>query len=157
MINVKRVYEESATSDGQRILVDRLWPRGVRKDQSHIDAWLKDLAPSHDLRQWYAHDPDRWPGFQQRYLLELQQPEKAPVLSELVSRARQGTVTLVYAAHDQKRNNAVVLRNFLEQCLGSGQLVSNLSRQPVTKARPQSDDQISRENLFVEHILTSRQ
>ncbi len=119
MIKIKRVYEESDINDGQRVLVDRLWPRGARKDQAHIDVWLKDLAPSHDLRQWFAHDPQRWSGFQQRYLAELKHPEKNPFLEDLMSRARKGNVTLVYAAHDKERNNAVVLKDFLEQCLGS--------------------------------------
>jgi uncharacterized protein YeaO (DUF488 family) len=118
MIKIKRVYEKSETGDGQRVLVDRLWPRGARKDESHIDAWLKDLAPSDDLRKWFAHDPERWPGFQQRYMAELNHPEKVLMLEDLKSRARQGIVTLVYAAHDTERNNAVVLKHFLEQCLG---------------------------------------
>jgi uncharacterized protein YeaO (DUF488 family) len=136
MIKIKRVYEESEITDGQRILVDRIWPRGASKDKAHIDAWLKDLAPSHDLRQWYAHDPDRWSGFQQRYLAELKYPEKSPVLEDLISRARKGTVTLVYAAHDQERNNAVVLKNLLERCLASFQPESNFSGQPVKKTQP---------------------
>jgi uncharacterized protein YeaO (DUF488 family) len=135
MIKIKRVYEESEISDGQRILVDRLWPRGARKDKAHIDAWLKDLAPSHDLRQWFAHDPDRWSGFQQRYLAELKHPEKTPVLEDLLSRARRGTVTLVYAAHDQERNNAVVLKNFLEQYSGSFQPAPQLPSQSEKKTR----------------------
>jgi uncharacterized protein YeaO (DUF488 family) len=117
MIKIKRVYENPEASDGHRVLVDRLWPRGFRKDQARIDIWLRDLAPSQDLRQWFAHDPERWPGFQERYLAELSRPEKSPVLEDLLARARKGNVTLVYAAHDTKRNNAVVLKNFLEQCL----------------------------------------
>ena len=118
MIKIKRVYEEIDSGDGQRILVDRLWPRGVSKDRSQIDVWLKDLAPSDDLRLWYAHDPQRWPRFQQRYMMELQDPGKTLVLKDLLHRAEKGNVTLVYATHDTERNNAVVLKNFLEQCLG---------------------------------------
>ena len=119
MIKIKRVYEESDISDGQRVLVDRLWPRGVRKDQAQIDVWLQDLAPSHGLRQWFAHDPRRWTGFEQRYWGELNHPDKTPFLEDLISRARKGNVTLIYTAHDKEMNNAVVLKNFLEQCLSS--------------------------------------
>lgn len=120
MIKIKRVYETSDSGDGQRILVDRLWPRGVSKGSSKIDAWLKDLAPSNDLRLWYAHDPQRWPRFQQRYMKELQDPEKTMVLKDLLHRAEKGIITLIYATHDTERNNAVVLKNYLEQCLGPG-------------------------------------
>jgi uncharacterized protein YeaO (DUF488 family) len=120
MIKIKRVYEEIDSGDGQRILVDRLWPRGVGKNRSQIDVWLRDLAPSEDLRLWYAHDPQRWTRFQQRYMLELQEPGKTSVLKDLWQRAEKGTVTLIYATHDTERNNAVVLKNFLEQCLGPG-------------------------------------
>ena len=118
MIKIKRIYEEIDSGDGQRILVDRLWPRGIGKDSSQIDLWLKELAPSNDLRLWYAHDPQRWPGFQERYMKELQDPGKMPILTDLLKKAKDGNVTLVYAAHDTERNNAVVLKNFLEQCLG---------------------------------------
>jgi uncharacterized protein YeaO (DUF488 family) len=118
MIKIKRVYEEIDRADGQRILVDRLWPRGVGKDRAQIDLWLKELAPSNDLRLWYAHEPQRWPGFQERYVMELQEPAKAPALKDLLHKAQDGTVTLVYAAHDTERNNAVVLKKFLEQRLG---------------------------------------
>jgi uncharacterized protein YeaO (DUF488 family) len=117
MIKIKRVYEETEASDGHRVLVDRLWPRGFRKDLARIDIWLRDLAPSQGLRQWFAHDPERWSGFQERYRAELSRPEKSPVLEDLLARARKGNITLVYAAHDTERNNAVVLKNFLEQCL----------------------------------------
>jgi uncharacterized protein YeaO (DUF488 family) len=120
MIKIKRVYEEIDRGDGRRLLVDRLWPRGITKDRAQIDGWLKELAPSNDLRTWYAHDPQRWPRFQQRYMMELQDPGKTPVLLELLAKAQEENVTLVYAAHDTERNNAVVLKNFLEQCLGPG-------------------------------------
>jgi uncharacterized protein YeaO (DUF488 family) len=118
MIKIKRVYEEIDSADGQRILVDRLWPRGVGKDRAQIDLWLKDLAPSDDLRLWYAHEPQRWPGFQERYVMELQEPGKALMLRDLLIKAKDENVTLVYAAHDTERNNAVVLKRFLEQRLG---------------------------------------
>ena len=118
MIKIKRIYDEIDSGDGQRILVDRLWPRGIGKDRSQIDLWLKELAPSNDLRLWYAHDPQRWLGFKERYTMELQDPGKKLILKDLLNKAKDGIVTLVYAAHDAERNNAVVLKNFLEQCLG---------------------------------------
>ncbi len=140
MIKIKRVYEEFEISDGQRVLVDRLWPRGVRKDQAQIDVWLKVLAPSHDLRQWFAHDPQRWSGFQQRYLAELNHPEKITFLEDLMSRARKGNVTLIYTAHDKEMNNAVVLKDFLEQCLGSFGRHPTCPEKPLNKICPRRDD-----------------
>ena len=118
MVKLKRAYEAPAPTDGQRILVDRLWPRGVKKTEAHLEAWLKDLAPSTELRQWFDHNPERWPEFQRRYQEELAAPEKAGLLDDLSALARQGTVTLVFAAKDQERNNAVVIKSFLEERLG---------------------------------------
>ena len=119
MVKVKRAYEEPGPDDGQRFLVDRLWPRGVKKTEAHITAWLKDLAPSDELRRWFDHDPERWPEFHRRYVKELEAPEKAGLLQDLLARARQGTVTLVFAAKDPERNNAVVMKSFLEERLGA--------------------------------------
>ena len=119
MVKVKRVYEEPSPADGQRILVDRLWPRGIKKTAAALSAWLKDLAPSDELRRWFSHDPRRWREFHRRYLQELEDPAKAPLLDDLLARARQGTVTLVFAAQDQERNNAVVVKTFLEDRLDS--------------------------------------
>ena len=118
MIQLKRAYETPDPADGQRILVDRLWPRGVKKTEAHLSAWLKDLAPSTELRQWFHHNPERWPEFQRRYLEELAAPGKAGLLDDLVARARQGTVTLVFAAKDRERNNAAVIKSWLEEHLG---------------------------------------
>lgn len=110
-INVKRAYEAPATDDGTRILVDRLWPRGLRKTDAAIDRWMKDIAPSTELRKWFGHDPARWQKFRQRYADEIQKsPEE---LNELRTCARAGPITLVFAAHDETRNNAVVLRDIL--------------------------------------------
>ncbi len=110
-INVKRAYEAPAADDGTRILVDRLWPRGLRKTDAAIDLWIKDIAPSTGLRQWFGHDPARWHEFRQRYADEIQgHPEQ---LDQLRARARSGRITLVFAAHDEARNNAVVLRDVL--------------------------------------------
>ncbi|XAM01224.1 DUF488 domain-containing protein [Phycisphaeraceae bacterium D3-23] len=108
----KRVYEPKADTDGLRILVDRVWPRGVSKDQAAIDAWAKDLAPSTKLRKWFAHDPEKYPAFKERYHDELD------VLAETVTQyvndwADHGTVTLVYSAKDEQHNQAVVLRDYL--------------------------------------------
>lgn len=120
MVKVKRVYEKPSPADDHRILVDRLWPRGLKKSEAGLSAWLQDLAPSHELRRWFSHNPERWEEFQRRYGKELADPEKASLLQDLLAKARQGTVTLVFAAKDQERNNAVALKNLLEQRLGSG-------------------------------------
>jgi uncharacterized protein YeaO (DUF488 family) len=119
MVKVKRIYTEPSSHDGQRILVDRLWPRGIKKSAAQLAAWLKDLAPSDELRRWFSHDPQRWPEFNRRYLLELEDAAKAPLLKDLLDRARQGTVTLVFAAKDEERNNAIVMKTYLEDRLNS--------------------------------------
>lgn len=111
-VMLKRAYEEAARSDGERILVDRLWPRGLTKAKAQIDIWLKDVAPSTELRQWFDHDPEKWPEFQKRYRAELR---KNPALSELEARSRRGNVTLVYAARDQVHNEALVLKKLLDR------------------------------------------
>lgn len=113
MIKLKRAYEEPAADDGLRILVERLWPRGLSKDKAAIDLWLKDLAPSTELRQWFGHDPDKWPEFRRRYQAELKQ--KGDLLRLLHHRTREGPVTFVYAASDTEHNSAVVLKEYLEK------------------------------------------
>lgn len=111
-IRVKRIYAPPELSDGSRILVDRLWPRGVARNEARIDAWIKDIAPSDALRRWYSHDPEKWPVFRARYLTELQQN---PAAAGLRDRARGAKIiTLLFAAKDAARNNAIVLREFLE-------------------------------------------
>lgn len=110
-IKLKRAYEAPGAHDGARVLVDRLWPRGVRKADAAIDHWFKELAPSTALRKWFNHDPARWEAFQRRYAVELAaQPD---ALKDLRQLAKQGVVTLVYAAHDVLHNDAVALRNVL--------------------------------------------
>jgi uncharacterized protein YeaO (DUF488 family) len=109
-IFLKRAYEPPATADGTRILVDRLWPRGVTKAKAGIDLWLKELAPSTELRKWFGHDPEKWPEFQKKYRAEL---KGNPALPELRKLCRDGDVTLVYAAKDESHNDAVVLRQLL--------------------------------------------
>ena len=110
-IGLKRAYEPPAAADGTRILVDRLWPRGVKKAQAAIDHWVKDLSPSTELRKWFGHDPARWQEFRRRYAAELRRrPDQLERLRDL---ARQGSITLVYGARDELHNDAVVLRDFL--------------------------------------------
>lgn len=115
-VSLKRAYEPPAESDGARILVDRLWPRGLAKAEAGIDRWLKDLAPSNELRRWYGHDPGRWDEFRRRYAEELRNHEA--LLDELRALAREKKITLLFAARDAGRNNAAVLRNALlgEDC-----------------------------------------
>lgn len=110
-IKLKRAYEAPAQSDGMRILVDRLWPRGLSKARAAIDQWLKEVAPSNELRQWFGHDPEKWPEFRKRYRAEL---KDNPALAELRDLSRKGTVTLVYSAKDELHNQAVVLRQVLD-------------------------------------------
>jgi len=107
----KRVYEPASGADGTRILVDRLWPRGLRKEDAAIDYWFKDLAPSTALRQWFDHDVERWTEFRKRYRAEL--AEQPQALADLRSLARIGPITLLFGAHDETHNNAVVLRELL--------------------------------------------
>ena len=111
MFRIKRVYEEPATEDGKRILVDRLWPRGVSKEAARIDEWLKEIAPSDELRKWFGHDPARWEEFRERYRRELE--AKTELLGHLRTVARKGAVTLLFAAKDEEHNNAVVLKEML--------------------------------------------
>lgn len=110
-IRIKRAYDPPAPSDGTRILVDRLWPRGVKKADAYIAQWMKEIAPSNELRKWFAHDPERWDEFRRRYRAEL--AGKRELVSALWELARKGTLTLIYSAHDQEHNQAIVLRELL--------------------------------------------
>lgn len=114
-IRVKRVYEPAGRADGYRILIDRLWPRGVSHDRAKLDAWERDLAPSPELRTWFGHRPDRFDEFRSRYVAELR--EHRPLVSELRQRARRGTLTLVYSARDTEHNDAVVLAEVIRRGL----------------------------------------
>ncbi len=111
-IRIKRVYDEPDREDGTRILVDRLWPRGLTKEKAKVDLWLKDVAPSTELRKWFAHDPAKWTEFQTRYRDELKKNKDQ--LSLLKQEASKGTVTLVYGARDQEHNEAVILQQLLK-------------------------------------------
>ena len=110
-VKLKRAYEAPAAEDGTRILVDRLWPRGIKKADAALDLWMKDVAPSTGLRQWFGHETDRWQEFRRRYVDELRQ--KSDLVDELRALARKGPITLVFGAHDQTHNDAVVLREIL--------------------------------------------
>lgn len=110
-IRVKRVYEAPAAADGTRVLVDRVWPRGVRKEAAELALWLKDVAPSTELRHWFGHEPERWPEFQRRYRAELERNPEA--VSRLLELAKHGRVTLVYGARDTEHNQAVALADYL--------------------------------------------
>src|SRR6185312_2393912 len=116
MIQLKRVYDAAARKDGARYLVERLWPRGVKKESLQAEAWLKEVAPSAGLRKWFSHDPAKWPEFRRRYFEELKANPQA--WQPLVAAARRGRLTLVYSSHDTEHNNAVALKEFLEQRLG---------------------------------------
>lgn len=112
MLKIKRVYELYDKSDGFRILVDRLWARGLTKEKAKIDLWLKDIAPSPDLRKWFSHDPAKWQEFKKRYFRELE--TKNDLIKVIKDRMREGTVTLVYGAKDERHNDAVALKEYLE-------------------------------------------
>ena len=111
-INIKRVYDDKSEDDGYRVFIDRLWPRGVKKEDAHFDEWLKDLSPSTELRKWFDHDPDRFDEFRKRYKKELQ--EHKDDLDKLRKRAKSEKITLLYAAKDEEMNNAVVVKEILE-------------------------------------------
>lgn len=115
VVRVKRVYEPMRRSDGIRFLVERFWPRAVKKEKLKLEAWLKDVAPSDGLRRWFGHDPAKWEEFQQRYRAELQTNPGA--LQPIMEAAKQGNVTLLYSARDTEHNNALVLKAYLEECL----------------------------------------
>lgn len=110
-LRLKRAYEPAAPEDGMRILVDRLWPRGISKEKASLYEWEKEIAPSTELRQWFGHDPERWTEFQRRYRAELR--KHADILDHIRELAKKQTVTLIYGAHDEKHNDAVVLRDVL--------------------------------------------
>jgi uncharacterized protein YeaO (DUF488 family) len=116
-VSIKRVYDPPEASDGRRVLVDRLWPRGLAKAKARVDHWAKDLAPSAALRRWFGHDPAKWPEFRRRYRAELR--AHADAVAELARGARRGRVTLLYAASDERHNNAVVLAERMRPARGS--------------------------------------
>jgi len=116
-VNLKRAYEAPARSDGQRVLVDRVWPRGITKEEILIDDWVKDVAPSTALRKWFNHEPPKWNEFKRRYFQELE--ERPDALKRLLAKARAGTMTLVFGAKDTAHNNAMALKEYLERHAGT--------------------------------------
>ncbi len=112
MIKIKRVYEKTDREDGFRILVDRLWPRGLSREKAKIDLWLKEIAPSNQLRRWFAHTPAKWPGFKKQYLRELEAHKD--LLSPIIAHAKKQDVTLLYGAKNERFNNALALKEYVE-------------------------------------------
>jgi uncharacterized protein YeaO (DUF488 family) len=131
-IRIKRAYDPSASADGTRILVDRLWPRGVSKETLAIERWMKEIGPSGELRRWFGHDPERWDEFRRRYTAEL--ANQSELLAELRDTARQGPLTLVYAARDDAHNNAVALRDVLTRAKPGARRTSKRGRISARKA-----------------------
>lgn len=116
-IRLKRAYDKPAKNDGRRVLVDRIWPRGVKKEDLELNDWFKDLAPSSDLRKWFGHDPEKWEQFKARYFDELEGSAKG--IEVLLETAENGRLTLVYASSEEKHNNAVALKEYLEEKMKS--------------------------------------
>ena len=114
MIQIKRIYDPPSADDGHRVLVDRIWPRGVSKDAAKLDDWMKDVTPSSELRVWFGHDPKRWWEFRFQYLTELRRPAQSACLQELLDKGSKGTVTLLYAAKDPHHNHARILLEVLQ-------------------------------------------
>jgi uncharacterized protein YeaO (DUF488 family) len=112
MIKIKRIYDPPVEDDGFRILVDRLWPRGLTKEKARVHLWLKEIAPSDQLRKWYAHDPNKWNGFRERYFKEL--GDRKELVDSIIQKTKEGTVTLLYSSKEEKLNNAVALKEYIE-------------------------------------------
>ncbi len=112
LAGIRRVYDKRSVTDGRRVLVDRLWPRGIKKGTQSVDLWMRDVAPSTELRKWFSHDPEKWPEFRERYRHEL---SGSKALAELVGMAKRQTVTLIYAAKDTEHNDAVVLAELMRE------------------------------------------
>lgn len=112
MIKIKRVYDQPAPDDGKRILIDRLWPRGIKKEDGRIDEWVKEAGPSNELRQWFGHDPNKWGEFKKRFFTELQR--KQELLEGLIGLAGKSTVTLLFASKEERFNNAVALKEYID-------------------------------------------
>lgn len=112
MLKIKRIYDQPSSADGKRILIDRLWPRGLKKEDARIDEWVKEIAPSNELRKWFNHDPNKWGEFKKRFFQELQGSQD--IVSDIVSAARKGTVTLLFGSKEERFNNAVALKEYIE-------------------------------------------
>jgi uncharacterized protein YeaO (DUF488 family) len=112
MIKIKRVYDQPSQNDGKRILIDRLWPRGLRKEDAHIDEWMKEVAPSNELRKWFNHDPGKWAEFKKKFYAELQ--GRQDMVAGIINSARKGTVTLLFGSKEERINNATALKEYIE-------------------------------------------
>jgi len=112
MLKIKRVYEPPTHGDGQRILIDRLWPRGLKKENGRIDEWIKEIGPSTELRKWFNHDPKKWEEFKKRFFKELQKNQET--VDGVIVRAKKGTVTLLFGSREERHNNAVALKEYIE-------------------------------------------
>lgn len=119
-IDLRRVYDDTERGSGARVLVDRVWPRGIRRESLGLDLWLRDLGPSDELRKWFGHRPERWEEFRRRYRAELRGEQQQELLGQLVELAHKGPVTLLYSARDEQRNQAVVVREVLQERLREG-------------------------------------
>lgn len=133
MIKLKRVYEKEAPDDGARFLIERLWPRGVKKSSLHLDGWLKEAGPSTELRKWFSHDPAKWSEFRREYFAELDHAPEA--WSEIRTAARRGTVTLLYSSHDTEHNNAVALKEYVERKMRTRSSGPSRARVPASGLR----------------------
>ena len=116
MVKIKRAYEPPSRDDGKRILVDRLWPRGLKKEDAHIDEWIKEIAPSTELRKWFGHDPEKWERFKTRFFSELR--EKQDLADGIVNASRKGTVTFLFGSKEERFNNAAALKEYIEARMG---------------------------------------
>ena len=114
LLGIKRIYDKAGITEGKRVLVDRLWPRGVKRSTSNIDVWLREVAPSTELREWFSHDPEKWEEFKERYRKELKSNK---AFDELVKMAREGDITLIYSSKDETHNNAEVLQEEIQKAL----------------------------------------
>lgn len=117
MLSIKRAYDPAEAADGKRILIDRLWPRGVSKERAKIDVWMKDLAPSTELREWFGHDPAKWEEFKRRYISELSSPEKKQLIDDFARQAKHEKVTLIYGARDTEHSDVRVLEELINKAM----------------------------------------
>ena len=122
MIKIKRIYDAPTPDDGIRILVDRLWPRGVSKEKAKVDLWLKEIAPSNELRKWYGHDPKKWAEFRKRYFSDLD--TKRELVNQIVQKKKEGDVTLLYSSKEEKLNNAVALKEYISKKKKGGEMAN---------------------------------
>jgi uncharacterized protein YeaO (DUF488 family) len=137
-IKLKRAYEPAGRGDGYRVLVERLWPRGIRKENLVLRQWIKEVAPSTELRKWFSHDPKRWSKFRRRYLEELKGSQASDRLHALAGRASRGTVTLVFSSRDTEHNNAVVLKGELERLSSGSRAPGSPAAAPSSRMRGRS-------------------